>query len=801
MLKITVKAVSVTLVLAMALSVASCGKKKTGEVKSRSGVVISSNDPWYNTREINVALNIDESRPINRVQQSLLGIDEDKMILLTSGEYQFPEMDFVNWDEINGNDYDIETVTAIDRTYENAYMVIDLTQGLASNTSIYGVEYSEGKIKANYGAYSEEDDDFIYYTNEYDPITGEQTGTTLKNGYDDYAFADCKIGNYLIKTLNRWNEDYATGYYCLQIISPDGTVRSIDIKDANNEDISITAILAKDEHTAVIPVEKDYKWTNYELDLNTLTLSSDNSEDYSWLNQQPISNIVTGTDGKTYFKNGDGISRINFKDKTIEEFFNFSWCDVGYISFSSLEIADINENTFILMGEDWSHNDFTDPYRSDFKIIEFTKAESNPHAGKKVLELYGVDYSMNCAVSDAIVSFNKTSTDYHIEITDRYDYDYINMDIRSADDYSAYLEEVKAATSSQLATDLMNGEGPDILINASQYGQLNDPKYLTDLTPYLSVLAPDEYFTNIINAAEVDGKLYNLPVCFSIEGILTDGINAGDSGLGFTIPEYEDFLNNKLNGKDVINNGQNYYFLKLFNNMSDKFISDGKADFTVPEFAELADFVKDNVVVDSAQWTDIDTDFEDPFVTRNRDAESYTCYGCYSHMIEVAEMTGSSSILGIPSNDGRGPSAKARISVAVSAKACDIEACAQFAKSLLSDDVQNALASDDALVINRSVFRQWGERAVEYINGDGYWAWFGWEGEDPNPQRLIFSEHDIDNLETFILATNHMSYSDADINTILIEEMPAYFSGQKDLDSVIKIAQDRVQKVLDERKN
>ena len=801
MFKGTVKAASVTLVLAMALSVASCGKKETAEVKSRSGVVISSNDPWYNTREINVALNIDESRPIERVQQRLLGIDEDKMILLTNGYYKFPEMDFVDWDELNSNDYDIETVTVIDRANENAYLVMDLTQGLASNTSIYGVEYSDGKIKANYGAYSEEEEDFIYYTNEYDPLTGEQTGTTLKDGYDDYAFPDCKIGSYLIKTLCRWNEDYSTGYYCLLIVSPDGTMRSIDIKDADNADISITAILAKDEKTAIIPVEKDYKWTNYELDLNTLTLSADHSEEYSWLNQQPISNPVTGTDGKTYFKNGDRISRINFKDKTIEDFFNFSWCDVGYISFSSLEIADINENSFVLMGEDWSHNDFTDPYKSNFSIIEFTKAQSNPHAGKKVLELYGVDYAMNCAVSDAIVKFNETSTDYHIEITDRYDSDYLNLDIRSADDYSAYLEEVKAATSSKLATDLMNGEGPDILINASKYGQLNNPEYLTNLTPYMSVLEPSEYFTNIIEAAKVDGKLYNLPVSFYIEGILTDGINSGNSGLGFTIPEYEDFLNNKLNGKDVISNGQNYYFLKLFNNMSDEFISDGKADFTGPEFAELANFVKDNVIVDSQQWEDLYTDDEDPFVTRNRDAESYTCYGCYSHMIEVAEMTGSSSILGIPSADGRGPSAGAALSVAVSAKACDIDACAEFAKSLLSDEVQSALASDDSLVINRKIFRQLGTTAVEYINGDGYWAWFGWEGEDPNPTRLFFSEKDIDNLEFFILATKHMSYSDTDINTILIEEMPAYFSGQKDLDSVIKIAQDRVQKVLDERKN
>ena len=44
-----------------------------------------------------------------------------------------------------------------------------------------------------------------------------------------------------------------------------------------------------------------------------------------------------------------------------------------------------------------------------------------------------------------------------------------------------------------------------------------------------------------------------------------------------------------------------------------------------------------------------------------------------------------------------------------------------------------------------------------------------------------------------------MSSRDAAINLILIEEMPAYFTGQKDIKDVVAIAQDRVQKVLDER--
>ena len=54
-------------------------------------------------------------------------------------------------------------------------------------------------------------------------------------------------------------------------------------------------------------------------------------------------------------------------------------------------------------------------------------------------------------------------------------------------------------------------------------------------------------------------------------------------------------------------------------------------------------------------------------------------------------------------------------------------------------------------------------------------------------------------MENVILSCSQMNSADAAINIILVEEMPAYFSGQKDLASVVAVAQDRVQKVLDER--
>jgi hypothetical protein len=66
--------------------------------------------------------------------------------------------------------------------------------------------------------------------------------------------------------------------------------------------------------------------------------------------------------------------------------------------------------------------------------------------------------------------------------------------------------------------------------------------------------------------------------------------------------------------------------------------------------------------------------------------------------------------------------------------------------------------------------------------------------------RIKFTTEDIDNLENVILSCSKADSVDAAINMILIEEMPAYFAGQKTLEQVIPVMQNRIQKVLDERK-
>ena len=255
-----------------------------------------------------------------------------------------------------------------------------------------------------------------------------------------------------------------------------------------------------------------------------------------------------------------------------------------------------------------------------------------------------------------------------------------------------------------------------------------------------------------------------------------------------------------MNGYDLDQAGQAFYFATLFNAMSDKFIVNGKVDFSGPEFAELAEFVKNNVrekapTMDSDEMSDEKSN-ENAMIARIVSYDYMTLY-----LAGVNELQGSKAILGIPSADGRGPMVKASLSVAVSAQAVNIDACAEFAKFLLSDEIQNNLAESNRFTVSREAYKNVSGLVIDYCNSSRANNEFGINHVtfEPIKNRIKFTEDDMTYLENIILSCSHFDSADASVTVILIEEMPPYFLGQKDLKSVIKIAQDRAQKVLNER--
>ena len=745
---------------------------------------ITEDTPWFDSIIIDVDSGADPDRELESCYHEFAGADEKYIVILTSGHYKQPPEEEIDWNTYNYNDYNFSAVSVIDRKTCEVVNTIALTDAIdkdvITSESIEAAVYFEGTItiKTN----SEERD--------YDPLTGElldiRDSESSSYSYSKYY----KIGKYLIEAKQLW-DNYS--HYVINIESPDGKASSIEIDEVGT-DIYVSAVLAVDETTALIPASTSKGERFYILNLTNNELTTADNKDYEWVDVYNLNWSFPGSDGEVYYRAYDGIYRVDLAQKNNEKVLDYNWCEINRGLIDQLDIAECFGDSFILIGQTETTSIYSEPSHT-FQIIELTKADRNPHAGKTVLSLDAEWIDEN--TGKAIEVFNKTNEEFFIEVTNRYqgsgntwiEDGVYEMD---EDEQQIYFLNRDAEKCNEIAMDIMNGDGPDILFNTFNCGSLNNPDYLVDLTPYISNLDSNDYFTNIIEGSKTGNAVYQLPVTFAINGIFTDANNAGASGIGFTLDEYHSFVKTTLNGTDIIPSGQAFYFAFLFSSMSDTFISDGKADFTGPEFEELADYVKNYVPEKSSSIEDI------PYEVMQTAEYVNGCYGIGSLFQKYNEQIKNPTILGTPSIDGRGPMFSTLSSVAISAKATNIDACAEFVKILLSDEIQKDYALDDYFVLNRNSFREAAETAIVYYNNGGQRFHSG------NSMSMLingelFTDKDIDNVERIILSCSTLKKSDADICKILVEEMPPYFLDQKDLDSVITIAQDRVQKVLDER--
>ena len=773
------RTISFALILAMMFSIASCGKKQAGKTARK----IAPEDPWFDAKVYNIEPDLDTGgKEIDYSTQKLAGADDKYIVVFSQGSYILPD----NNKEYYTSDYKYFLATVIDRNTGEKINTINLNHYLSGNGYIRDVVYTNGIITSS--IYKEDENGGSIAEIDNDILTGKKLNERdLGSSFE--VFGD--------KTRIQGS---------LDIFSSQGKECEVKIQKEHKELNTTFVILPLDEDKLLVPFTQtaDKVPVFFEVDVKAAKAVEVDGKDYDWIDFKNIKSVFGSEDGQAYFTTSVGISKIDMKNKKTEDFFSYNACPVNKERISSTEVAACSDNNIVLVDGPFSFS----PYFLDgsltagFSIYDITKASTNPNAGKTVLELYATNGYVDQTISEAIVRFNETNKEYFIEVTGRYTADgvYYYMPDDSQDDVSNEMLQDNMSLNDKLAMDIMNGIGPDILIFTDDMGRLNNSNNLADLSMYLGELDQDKYFTNVINAAKTDGKLYQLPVTFGIEGIHTDSGNAGASGLGFTTKEYEEFLYGPLNGYDLDQAGQAYYFANLFNAMSDKFIANGKVDFSGPEFAELAEFVKNNVR-EKAPTMDSDEMSNEKRFQNDSTARLVEYASIVMYLSGVNDMKGSRAILGIPSSDGRGPMLTTILSVAVSAQAVNVEACAEFAKLLLSDEIQTKYAVSDHFTVNRDVYKKNEGLILDYCNGARGNQEFGIDRRtfEPVKNRMKFTEDDMSYLEKIILNCSHFNSSDASVNIILIEEMPPYFLGQKDLNSVIKIAQDRAQKVLDER--
>ena len=796
------RTMSLALILVMLFSIASCGKKNSG----KKGRTISSDDPWFDARIYSMKLGLNTGgKEISFRTQELAGADDDYIVVFTKGYYVTPGGDYYY------SDYTFHLVTVVDRNTGSRINTIDLNQYISGNGFIQDVDYYGGKITSV--VYKEEDEKGGYNVEiDTDILTGEKLDERALSGPDqDYmGIGKFRVGKYNIRTHFIYG-DFGTPdpHVQLKIFSSEGEEYCVELMKERTDLWYVPVILPLDEDKILVPFTQTS--TNipafFEVDIKNEKAVEVDSKDYGWIDFSKIRKGFGSNDGRAYFSTTAGISRIDMQNKKIEEVFSYNSCPISNTVLSETQIVDCYDGSIVLLGDSDIFNSYSLEGSSNAGIDIFiiNKAAQNPNAGKTVLELYAANGYIDPTVSEAMVRFNETNEEYFVEYTNRYKdsgvHNFLQTD--TLDDVANWNLQNNLLINDQLAMDIMNGEGPDILLLRDDMGRLCYPNCLADMSSYFDDLDPEKYYVNVVDAAKTDGRLYQLPLTFSIKGIHTDSKYAGASGIGFTTKEYEDFLYGPLNGCDLNPNGQTVYFTDLFNAMREKFLSNGKADFSGPEFSELAEFVKNNVREKAPLVNESDDFIDDSSNMNDRVArlETYTCP--ISYLAGVNQLHGADAMLGVPSADGRGPAICSTLSVAVSSQAVNTDACVDFAKTLLTEEVQYKMAISWNFTLSRDAYKKSEGVILDFCNGprgkdvlaaESYGA-----PDGAGRNRMTFTEENLSDLEKIILSCSHFDSADASINIILTEEMPPYFLGQKDLDEVIKIAQDRVQKVLDER--
>ena len=851
-----VAACAMAFTMAMSAVFASgCAKNPKG-----SNEVISADSVWYNMEKHELILDYDPA-DYDYIYSNTLGKVGDYYAVETTGNLVMPSD--INWADINYMDYYVDYIDLFDESgnqvdqidvvdavknsgivedyqayMEEAHPNLALPEELpeeideeiveedeadaetpdedadaeadaysnfnAGSVDIVGDHIAVDVFFVDYVTYSD-----IHYLVTIDPATGaasfeqrESNGASSTIGSNEGIVT---VGDYRVEKI--WRSNGYISSYVLNISDSTGLVNTVDLstKLPDENIFAIQGILGIDDNTLLIMYYSSAAGgqSYLTLDIRSGDAVKDENGDYSWLNNLNIFNSSYFSGIGNVVLNDEGIQVLDFDNNEISELFSFDNCNVNRNDVSYLKLMSYTEDEIVLVGISYSGyslstNDIVNP-----QIIVLTKADSNPNAGKTVLTAATVGY-IDYAMSEAVCRFNETNADYFIRFDNKYKVDkhVSDVDYDDSEEYRRAYDEASIELSNQLTVDLMAGEGPDIIFDTSSLSQLNNDDYLLDISDRINT---DGLFVNVLDAAKTGDKLYQIPLTFGVTGlaVLNENVDAGQTG--FTFEQYADFVSTVCNGTDPLAMDQTEFFIMCMEAMADKFVTeDGKIDYDNEAFRALAEFTNENIIPPIESNEDDMLYMGGTGTTIEESGAERFDYGSFPIYIELmGKHANDTTILGLPSVDGRGPMLSVSSSVAISAQSAEPDACWAFVETLLSSEIQEYYAQSgmgcpiciEAYETSAQEFiDDYNASMAKYSNylTEAEMAMFG---IDPTPVDASV----IDSYESMIDSCSAVSTTDAAITVIIREEMPAYFSGQKTIDDVISVMEDRVQTFLDER--
>lgn len=528
-------------------------------------------------------------------------------------------------------------------------------------------------------------------------------------------------------------------------------------------------------------------------------------EDMSYLDSTNLENIVYSPSAGCFSMSDAGIFRIDTAERSSKQVFSFDWCNIDSSIIDSLKVLAFSDDSIVLYGTKMVI-EADNAVRYDNSLIKLSKCDTNPNAGKKIITIACLD-DIDPAIAKAVCDFNETNKDYFLTISNQYNagnYGVISsksvvaevdrgleMEIagRFQNEFDPAINDfylgAESAMSNALLVDLMAGEGPDIILDGASYNQLYNGDYLADMSSYLAN-SDVRLLENIEKLSKTDGKLYQIPLTFTVSGIEVspDAVTPGQKG--FTFKQYADYVSGPCNGTDPMMMTKLDFLTSVIRTQPGLFINGGKVDFNNEAFKEACEYA--NTCVFNPPEP------EKAYAELDKIKGGYKTIGNFTEMVFSTTILQGNSFVGTPSSDGSGPVANIKCSAAITSQSIYKDGCWQFIEYLLSDNVLSNVSG--GIPVTGSAFDATCRSGLEDYEGY-YNAWS--EGDRAKLGLIAPDKSMTDIYRNIVYSADRKNMTDSSVMISMREEVQAYFAGDKTLDEVIVIINSRARTYYSER--
>ena len=476
-----------------------------------------------------------------------------------------------------------------------------------------------------------------------------------------------------------------------------------------------------------------------------------------------------------YYSDDKGIYGYNQADKKATKLLDFVASDIS--SQDIYGLVPINKDTMI--GQSWNS-------QGETGLVKYVKVDPSEVADKTVITFGGTYIGEE--VKTAAIQFNKSNSKYRIEFID-------------------YSENEDPDT--KMNADIVAGNIPDIIFAESGVMDRYIAKgIMEDLTPYFDKdeeLNTSDIIPNVLQAMQVDGKLYYVSYGFTIRTLWGNSDVVGNES-GWTFDDFKALLEKQGDSVQAFYyNTKQSLMYSLLAPAIPNYVNwqTGECDLDNQEIKDILEF--SNTGIDEE---DLDYENMPSMPTMIQEGKVLLCDG-YLNLDDLQlyrkMFGGNINFIGYPNKDKEGSFFNIDLPIGISSKSEHKDAAWEFVRTFMTKEYQaiNAKWSNptrqdclDMLVkahtTKESYTDEFGQK-IEPISGTtGYDDW--------EVETEPCTDEEIKLYKDLINNTHKARGYDNKIMEIIEEETKAYFAGDKSVDQVVDIIQNRVSTYVNENR-